>query len=83
MCIEPGGVGKIRGSSERRRTLLFKGHPPRIGAANTTVRIESSQRLILSNDVRSEAGFSELVKFILGDTFVPYRWEYADRAGTL
>ena len=51
--------------------------------ANTMVCIESSQRcvLILSNDVRSEAGFAELVKSILGDTGVPYDWEYGDHAG--
>ena len=51
--------------------------------ANTLVCIEASQRcvLILSNDVRSEAGFVELVRFILGDTGVPYDWEYGDHAG--
>jgi CubicO group peptidase (beta-lactamase class C family) len=51
--------------------------------ANTMVCIENSQRcvLILSNDVRSEAGFAEVVKFILGDTGVPYDWEYGDHAG--
>ncbi len=51
--------------------------------ANTMVCLEASQRcvVILSNDVRSEAGFAELVKFILGDTGVPYEWEYGDRAG--
>jgi CubicO group peptidase (beta-lactamase class C family) len=51
--------------------------------ANTMVCIEDSQRcvLILSNDVRSEAGFPELVRFILGDTGVPYDWEYGDHAG--
>jgi CubicO group peptidase (beta-lactamase class C family) len=51
--------------------------------ANTLVCIESGQRcvLILSNDVRSEAGFPDLVKFILGDTGVPYDWEYGDHAG--
>jgi CubicO group peptidase (beta-lactamase class C family) len=51
--------------------------------ANTMVCIETSQRcvLILSNDVRSEAGFAELVRFILGDTGVPYDWEYGDHAG--
>jgi CubicO group peptidase (beta-lactamase class C family) len=51
--------------------------------ANTMICIEASQRcvLILSNDVRSEAGFAELVRFILGDTGVPYDWEYADHAG--
>ena len=51
--------------------------------ANTMVCIQASQRcvLILSNDVRSEAGFAELVGFILGDTGVPYDWEYGDYAG--
>ena len=51
--------------------------------ANTMVCLEDSRRcvLILSNDVRSEAGFAELVRFILGDTGVPYDWEYGDAAG--
>jgi CubicO group peptidase (beta-lactamase class C family) len=51
--------------------------------ANTVVCIEAGQRcaVILSNDVRSEAGFADLVRFILGDTGVPYDWEYGDRAG--
>ncbi len=51
--------------------------------ANTMVCIATAQRcvLILSNDVRSEASFPELVKFILGDTGVPYDWEYGDHAG--
>ena len=51
--------------------------------ANTVVCIEASQRcvVILSNDVRSEAGFADLVRFILGDAGVPYDWEYGDHAG--
>ncbi len=51
--------------------------------ANTMVCLEASQRcvVILSNDVRAEAGFAELVKFILGETGVPYDWEYGDSAG--
>jgi CubicO group peptidase (beta-lactamase class C family) len=51
--------------------------------ANTLVCVEASQRcvVILSNDVRNEAGFAELVRLILGDTGVPYDWEYGDHAG--
>ena len=51
--------------------------------ANTAVCLEKSRKcvLILSNDVRAEAGFAELVRTILGDTGVPYDWEYGDRAG--
>jgi CubicO group peptidase (beta-lactamase class C family) len=51
--------------------------------ANTVVCIEGRRRcvVVLSNDVRAEGGFSELVKFILGETGVPYEWEYGDHAG--
>ncbi len=51
--------------------------------ANTLVCLEQGLRcvLILSNDVRAEAGFAGLVRFILGDTGVPYDWEYGDYAG--
>jgi CubicO group peptidase (beta-lactamase class C family) len=51
--------------------------------ANTLVCLEKSQRcvLILANDVRAEAGFAQIVRFILGDTGVPYDWEYGDHAG--
>ena len=51
--------------------------------ANTLACLEKSQRcvLLLSNDVRAEAGYAALVRFILGDTGVPYDWEYGDRAG--
>ena len=51
--------------------------------ANTLACLEQGQRcvLILSNDVRAESGFAALVRFILGDTGVPYDWEYGDDAG--
>ena len=51
--------------------------------ANTLVCIDAGQRcvVILSNVVRSEAGFADLVRFILGDTGVPFDWEYGDHAG--
>lgn len=51
--------------------------------ANTLVCLERGQRavVILSNDVRAEAGYAELVRLILGETGVPYDWEYGDQAG--
>lgn len=66
----------------RKGMTFFKGgHNEQ--TANTVVCLEKSQRcvVILSNDVRAEAGFADLVKFILGDTGVPYDWEYGDYAG--
>ena len=46
--------------------------------ANTLVCIKRGQRcvLILSNDVRAERAFPALVRAVLGETGVPYRWEY-------
>jgi CubicO group peptidase (beta-lactamase class C family) len=51
--------------------------------ANTLVALERGRRcvVILSNDVRAEAGFAELIQLILGETGVPYDWEYGDQAG--
>jgi CubicO group peptidase (beta-lactamase class C family) len=51
--------------------------------ANTMVCMDDGQRcvVILSNDMRAEAGFRELVSFILGETGVPYYWEYGSFAG--
>lgn len=46
--------------------------------ANTMVCLERDRRcvVILSNDVRSEKSFPALVRALLGDTGVPYAWEY-------
>lgn len=46
--------------------------------ANTLVCLSERQRcvLILSNDVRAEKAFPALVRAVLGETGVPYRWEY-------
>ncbi|MEO8455675.1 MAG: hypothetical protein ABI454_10980 [Sphingomicrobium sp.] len=51
--------------------------------ANMLVCIEKTKRciLLLSNDVRAEAGFAGLIGFILGNTGVPLDWEYGDHAG--
>lgn len=48
--------------------------------ANTLVCLQTSRRcvLILSNDVRAERAFPKLVRSVLGETGVPYRWEYPD-----
>lgn len=46
--------------------------------ANTLVCLQEGQRcvLMLSNDVRAESAFPKLVRIALGETGVPYRWEY-------
>jgi CubicO group peptidase (beta-lactamase class C family) len=75
------GLGVVVFDGPQGRGFYKGGHNGT--TANTMVCIETGRRcvLILSNDVRSEAGFADLVRFILGDTGVPYEWEYGDRAG--
>ncbi|WP_422016385.1 serine hydrolase domain-containing protein [Roseateles sp.] len=45
---------------------------------NTWVCVKPGKRcvVILANDVRAERAFPALVRFILGETGVPWRWEY-------
>ena len=75
------GLGVVVFDGPQGKGFYKGGHDGQ--TANTVVCIETSQRcvVVLSNDVRSEAGFADLVKFILGDTGIPYDWEYGDHAG--
>jgi CubicO group peptidase (beta-lactamase class C family) len=75
------GLGVIVFDGPQGHGFFKGGHDGQ--TANTMVCLEKSQRcvLILSNDVRAEAGFARLVRFVLGDTGVPYDWEYGDGAG--
>lgn len=75
------GLGVVVFDGPQGHGFFKGGHDEQ--TANTMVCIEKSRRcvLILSNDVRAEAGFADLVHTMLGDTGVPYDWEYGDRAG--
>lgn len=60
---------------------FFKGgHNDSTG--NTMVCVRRGRRcvVILSNDVRAEAAFPQLVRFVLGETGVPWDWEYGELA---
>lgn len=75
------GLGVTVFAGPQGRGFYKGGHDGQ--TANTMICMEAGQRcvVILSNDVRSEAGFAHLVRFVLGDTGVPYDWEYGDQAG--
>lgn len=75
------GLGVILFNGPQGAGFFKGGHDGQ--TANTMVCIQRSRRclIVLANDVRAEAGFAGLVNFILGDTGVPYDWEYGDRAG--
>lgn len=74
------GLGVIVFDGPQGRGFYKGGHND--WTANTMVCLERRQRcvLILANDVRAERRFPALVRAILGDTGVPYRWEYGEGA---
>jgi len=75
------GLGVVVFDGPQGHGFFKGGHDGQTG--NSLVCIEAHERcvLILANDVRAEAGFADLVHFVLGDTGVPYEWEYGDQAG--
>ena len=75
------GLGVIVFEGPQGRGFFKGGHDAQ--TANSFVCLERGRRcvLLLANDVRAEARFANLVRFVLGDTGVPYDWEYGDRAG--
>lgn len=75
------GLGVIVFDGPQGRGFYKGGHDGQ--TANSFVCVERGRRcvLLLANDVRAEASFADLVRFVLGDTGVPYDWEYGDRAG--
>lgn len=74
------GLGVISFSGPQGRGFYKGGHNDSTG--NTMVCLEARRRcvVILANDVRAEAVFPGLVRAILGDTAVPYQWEYSKAA---
>lgn len=75
------GLGVITFNGPQGRGFMKGGHNDSTG--NTLVCIERRRRcvLILANDVRAEAAFPDLVRSILGETGVPFAWEYPDLFG--
>lgn len=70
------GLGVIAFHGPQGRGWYKGGHDDI--TANSLVCLERGRRcvLILSNDVRAERAFPGLVRAALGETGVPYRWEY-------
>lgn len=70
------GLGVVTFSGPQGAGFYKGGHDDAVG--NTLVCLEQGQRcvVILGNDVRAEATFPALVAFVLGDTGVPWQWEY-------
>lgn len=70
------GLGVVTFTGPQGAGFYKGGHDDAVG--NTLVCVEQGQRcvVILGNDVRAEATFPALVRFVLGETGVPWEWEY-------
>jgi CubicO group peptidase (beta-lactamase class C family) len=70
------GLGVIVFDGPQGRGFYKGGHNDTTG--NTWVCVEASKNcvVILANDVRAEATFPAIVRFLLGETGVPWSWEY-------
>lgn len=72
------GLGVIAFNGPQGAGFFKGGHND--STANMWVCIEAKKRcvVILSNDVRAEPAFPALVRSILGDTGLPWAWEYGN-----
>lgn len=68
------GLGVISFMGPQGRAFEKGGHNDTTGNSLICVERRRSCVVLLSNDVRSEAVFPELVQFILGDIGAPYAW---------
>ena len=70
------GLGVITFTGPQGRGFFKGGHND--STANIWACVEKGRRcvVLLSNDVRAETAFPMLVDSILGDTGLPWRWEY-------
>jgi CubicO group peptidase (beta-lactamase class C family) len=74
------GLGVVVFQGPQGRGFYKGGHDDAVG--NTLVCVARRQRcvVVLGNDVRAEAAFPALVRFVLGETGVPWSWEYGGKA---
>lgn len=74
------GLGVIVFDGPQGPGFYKGGHDDSTG--NSWVCVKAGKRcvVILANDVRAEAAFPRLVEFILGETGVPWTWEYGGMA---
>jgi CubicO group peptidase (beta-lactamase class C family) len=70
------GLGVVVFDGPQGRGFYKGGHNDSTG--NTWVCVRRGRRcvVILANDVRAEAAFPQLVRFVLGETNAPWQWEY-------
>lgn len=76
------GLGVITIDGPQGRVFEKGGHNDTTGNTWVCVERRRSCVVLLSNDVRAEAAFPDLVRFILGETGAPWSWHYGPSAGS-
>ncbi len=77
------GLGVITLMGPQGKGFFKGGHNDTTG--NMLVCLESRQRcvVLLANDVRAESLFPAIVRLLLGETGMPWTWEYGKKAGAV
>ncbi len=70
------GLGVIIFDGPQGPGFYKGGHEDTVGNSWACVARQQRCVVLLSNDVRAEKAFPDLVGFVLGDVGVPWRWEY-------
>jgi CubicO group peptidase (beta-lactamase class C family) len=73
------GLGVVVFDGPQGRGFYKGGHNDSTGNSWVCIERRRACVVILSNDVRAEKAFPAIVKAVLGDTGVPYEWEYGFR----
>ncbi len=76
------GLGVVTFAGPQGRGFFKGGHNDSTG--NMWVCVERKKRcvIIMANDVRAEAMFPDIVKAVLGETGMPWAWEYGEQGWT-
>lgn len=74
------GLGVIVFDGPQGPGFLKGGHNDSTGNMLACVKRGRRCIVLMANDVRAEAAFPALARFVLGDTGAPWRWEYGDMA---
>ena len=72
------GLGVIVFDGPQGAGFMKGGHNDATG--NMMLCLQRGHRcvVLLANDVRAEAAFPSLIRYVLGETGAPWRWEYGD-----
>jgi hypothetical protein len=73
------GLGVVTFAGPQGPGFFTGGHNDSTGNMLVCLRTQRRCVVILSNDVRAERAFAAIVQAALGETGMPWRWEYGQQ----